>query len=132
MFNLLKIKWHKLDVYTFKQALEILGTVKNVLPIDASNVHIDYATFFEKWYKQPASGAIQKNLIFTFDNATIDNCVMTTKQSYNADVTSTQSIKKIDKNTPAWLRKLQILHKQQSFLAKPGLKPIKQVHLYTK
>ena len=64
MFNLLKIRWHKSDVYTFKQALEILGTVENVLPIDASNVHIDYATFFEKWYKQPASGMIQKNHIF--------------------------------------------------------------------
>ena len=103
MFNLLKIRWHKSNVYTFKQALKILGTFENILPIDALNVHIDYATFFEKWYKQPASGTIQKNHIFTFDNATIDNCVMTTKQSYNADVSSTQSIKKIDKNTPVWL-----------------------------
>ena len=132
MFNLLKIKWHKSNVYTFQQALEILGTVDNVLPIDASNVHIDYATFFEKWYKQPASGTIQKNHIFTFDSTNIHDCIMTTKWSFNADVTSTQSIKKIDKNTPAWLRKLEILHKQKSFLAKPGLKPIKQVHLYTK
>ena len=57
---------------------------------------------------------------------------MTTKQSHNSDVTSTQSIKKIDKNTPEYVRKLQILHKRKNFLPKPGLKPIKQVHLFTK
>jgi len=132
MFNLLKVQWHKSNVYTFNQALAILGAVENVLPIDASNIHIDYTSLFEKWYKQPASGTIQKNHIFTFDKATIKNCLLTTKQSYNSDVTTTQSIKKIDKNTSEWVRKLQILHKRKTFLPKPGLKPIKQVHLFTK
>ena len=94
MINLLKVQWHKINVYTFKQALEILGVVENVLPIDASNIHIDYASLFDKWYKQPASGTIHKNHIFSFNEATINNCIMTTKQSHNSDVTSTQSIKK--------------------------------------
>ena len=62
---------------------------------------------------------------------------MTTKRSYNAAVTSTQSIKTSDKkyqtiNLSSWLRKLDILYAQMVFLPKPGLKPLKQVHLYTK
>ena len=112
--------------------MEILRVVENVLPIDASNIHIDYTLLFDKWYKQPASGTIQKNHIFSFDEATINNCIMTTKQSHNSDVTSTQSIKKIHKNTPECVRKLEILHKRKTFLPKSGLKPIKQVHLFTK
>ena len=100
MFNLLKVKWHKSNIYTFKDALDILGTVDNVTTIDASNIHIDYATIFNRWYKQPVSGSIQKNHLFSFSKDTIKDCVMTTKRSFNAAVTSTQSIKKIDKTVP--------------------------------
>ena len=61
---------------------------------------------------------------------------MTTKRSYNAAVTSTQSIKTNNKqqgtNSSYWLQKLDMLYTQMAFLPKPGLKPIKQVHLYTK
>ena len=46
MFNLLKMKWHKSNVFTFKDALEILGTVDNVMTINASNIHIDYTALF--------------------------------------------------------------------------------------
>lgn len=132
MFNLLKAQWHKSNVYTFNQALHILASVENVETIDASNIHIDYTSLFDHWYKQPASGTIQKNHIFTFDKATIKNCVMTTKHSHNSEITSTQSIKKVNKNTPEWIRTLDILNRRMVFVPKPGLKPIKQVHLYTK
>ena len=115
-----------------KQALEVLDAVENVMPIDASNIHIDYGSLLEKWYKQPVAGTIQKNHIFSFEKQTIKNCIMTTKRSYNAAVTSTQSIKRRDKYPNDTLRKLDILYSQMKFLAKPGLKPIKQVHLYTK
>ena len=136
-FNILKIKWHPSNVYTFKQALAVLSEAENVHPIDASNIHIDYTSLFERWYKQPTSGTIQKNHIFTFQKDTIKDCIMTTKRSYNAAVTSTQSIKSSDKkyermNSSSWLRKLDILYARKVFLPKPGLKPIKQVHLYTK
>ena len=59
---------------------------------------------------------------------------MTTKRSYNAAVTSTQSIKTNNKqqgtNSSYWLQKLDMLYTQMAFLPKPGLKPIKQVHVY--
>ena len=64
MFNLLNFQWHKSNVYTFKQALEILGVVENVLPIDTSNTHIDYTSLSDKWYKQPASAQQKKSLLF--------------------------------------------------------------------
>ena len=132
MFNLLKAQWHKSNVYTFDQALDILAAVENVDTIDARDVHIDYTKLFDNWYKQPVSGTIQKNHIFSFDKATIKNCVMTTKQSHNSEVTSTQSIKKVKNNFPDWIRALDILNRGMNFVPKPGLKPIKQVHLYTK
>ena len=90
---MLKIKWHLSNVYTFQQALDVLGEAENVNPIDASNIHIDYSTLFEQWYKQPTSGTIKKEHIFSFHKGTIKDVIMTTKRSHNAAVTSTQSIK---------------------------------------
>ena len=57
---------------------------------------------------------------------------MTTKTSHNAAVTSTQSIKKSDKNILDNVQKLDVLWAKFAFLPKPGLKPTKQDHLYTK
>ena len=112
--------------------MEVLDAVENAIPIDASNIHIDYVSLFEKWYKQPVAGTIQKNHIFSFDKQTINNCIMTTKRTYNVAVTSTQSIKRTGKYQKESVRKLDILYLRTIFLQKPGLKLIKQVHLYTK
>ena len=100
MFNMLKIKWHKSNVYSMEQAIEVLNTAENVTAIEAGHIHIDYASLFDRWYKQPASGSIQKNHIFSFCSDTIKNVILTSKSSHIAAVTSTQSIKKIDKNVP--------------------------------
>ena len=40
-FNMLKIKWHPSNVYTFQQALDVLGEAENLNLIDSSNIHID-------------------------------------------------------------------------------------------
>ena len=132
MFNLLKIKWHKSNVCSMEQAIEVLNAVENVTAIEAEHIHVDYASLFDRWYKQPASGSIQKNHIFSFCSDTIKNVILTSKSSHIAAVTSTQSIKKIDKNVPDHVRKMDLLWAKVTFLPKPGLKPIKQVHLYTK
>ena len=132
MFNMLKIKWHKSNVYSMEQAIEVLNAAENVTAIEAGHIHVDYASLFDRWYKQPASGSIQKNHIFSFCSDTIKNVILTSKSSHIAAVTSTQSIKKIDKNVPDHVRKMDLLWAKVTFLPKPGLKPIKQVHLYTK
>ena len=46
MFNLLKIKWHNLNVCSLKQALDVLNTVESVNAIEASNIHLNYSTTF--------------------------------------------------------------------------------------
>lgn len=46
-FNMLKIQWHPSNVYTFQQALDVLGEANYVNPIDASNIHLDYSSLFE-------------------------------------------------------------------------------------
>ena len=132
MFNMLKIKWHKSNVYSMAQAIEVLNAAENVTAIEAGHIHVDYASLFNRWYKQPASGSNQKNHIFSFCSDTIKNVFLTSKSSHIAAVTSTQSIKKFDKNVPDHVRKMDLLWAKVTFLPKPGLKPIKQVHLYTK
>ena len=78
----------------------------------------------------------KESYLFISQEDTIKDCIMTTKRSFNAVVTSTQSIKVNNKkqgtNSSSWLQKLDILYAQMIFLPEPGLKPIKQVHLYTK
>ena len=65
MFNLLKLSWHKSNVYTFEQALQVLGSVENVHPIDASDIHVNYTEIFDGLYKKPEPGTIQKNTYST-------------------------------------------------------------------
>ena len=95
MFNLLKIKWHKSNVYSMEQAIEVLNAAENITTIEAEHIHVDYASLFGWWDKQPASGLIQKNHIFSFCSETIKNVILTSKSSHIAAVTSTQSIKKL-------------------------------------
>ena len=98
MFNLFKVKWHKSNVYSLKQAIDVLNAVENVTAIEAGHMHIDYTSLFDWWYKQPAS-------IFSFCSDTIKNVILTTKSSHIAAVTLTQSIKKL-------IRKYQIMYKR--------------------
>ena len=56
---------------------------------------------------------------------------MQTKQSYNVVVTSSQPLKKSKGVMPS-IRKILLLFPLLTPLPKPGFKPIKQVHLYTK
>ena len=133
MFNLLKISWRKSNIYCFSQALEVLNSVDDVTAIDAScNYHHDYDKTFKAFYKQPVSGTIQKNHIFSFKKDNMNNVIMFTKRSANAKVTSSQSLKKREKPFQSKIRQLRLLHATIDGLDPIGLKPIKQVHLYTK
>jgi len=131
MFNLLKHRWHKMQVYTYQQALESLAVNDDVTVIDSSNLHYDYAKFLNTIYKQPVTGTIKKNHRFMFRSDTMENVTMQTKQSDNVLVTSSQPLKKTKGIIPS-IRKLMLLFPILTPLPKPGFKPIKQVHLYTK
>ena len=123
---MLKIKWHPSNVYTFQQALDVLSKAENVHPIDVRNIHVDYTALFKQWYKQPTSGTIRKNHIFSFHKDTNKECITTTKRSYNIADTSKQSIKLIKSsnmkkyseymNWSSWVQKLDIVYTKMLFL----------------
>jgi len=62
----------------------------------------------------------------------MNNVIMSTKRSHNALVTSSQSLKKKLHEDKPYIRKLYLLYPNISSLPKPGLKPLKHVHLFTK
>ena len=61
----------------------------------------------------------------------MENVVIQTKQSYNVLVTSSQPLKKSKGIMPS-IRKILLLFPLLTPSTKPGFKPIKQFHLYTK
>ena len=131
MFNLLKIRWHRANVYTYQQSLEILNEIDQVTVIDASHLHFDYNTMLSKFYRQPVVGSISKNHVFQFEYNT-KNCLMTTKRSNNVVISSTQPLRYDPRSRKSLHRNLCLLYTVPTKLDGPGLKPIKHVHLYTK
>ena len=119
--------------YNFKQAIQVLDTIENVMPMNIYDIQTDYPSQFDKKkYKQSTSNTIHKNDIFTVNNNSNNcNCIMITKRSHNAAVMSTQSTKRIDKYIPECMHQLDILYSHLQYLSKPGLKPIKQVYICT-
>ena len=67
LFNLLKMRWRKRNVYTFADTLQILGDEDEcVKVIDASDVHYRWDEQLDKYCKKLVTGSIRKNHIFKF------------------------------------------------------------------
>ena len=132
MFNLLKVHWRQTNVYTYQQALDILGECEYVNVVDSTHLHVDYSQLLEKIYRQPVSGSIQKNHVFSFDAKLKEHVEMSSKVTNKALVTTTQVLKKKVKNLTEFHRQYLIRCWKPKSLDPVGLKPIKQVHLYTK
>ena len=95
MFNLLKIRWHKANVYTFQDSIAILNDQEQVNVIDATNIYFEYNDMLSKFYRQPATGTINKNHLLPFSHNNICRVIMITKRSHNAFVS--QCLKNIQK-----------------------------------
>lgn len=137
-FNCLKSKWHKENVYTYQQTLEVLGSADNVTVVDASDIHYDVEATMNKFYTNLASGSIVNNHIFKFNNKRRTKMELKSKTS-NADATTQiQSIRCDNKqNTGTIYNAIRSLHvkyayRQMKKLSPIGLKPIKQMDLYRK
>ena len=100
IFNLLKVKWHKSNVFSFNQALVMLCAVDNVTTIKASNAILIMLPFFTYGTKSLFLVASRRIVTFSFHKDTIKDSVMKTKRSYDTAVKSTKSIKLVDKNVP--------------------------------
>jgi hypothetical protein len=69
LFNQMKIRFHKRDVYSYKNLLEILGTQENVTIIDAKEeLFLDYGKFLDEHYNTFKAGTINKNHIIQCDD----------------------------------------------------------------
>jgi hypothetical protein len=69
LFNQMKIRFHKRDVYSYKNLLEIIRAQYNVTIIDATeDLLLDYRKFMDEQYNSFKAGTINKNHIFHCDD----------------------------------------------------------------
>ena len=98
-----------------------------------SEFHLDWEKIFDKLYKQPAAGTVTCNHIFRAES---DNLAqLTTERVNNVDV-KIQNLNKVKDNSKVEekaARTRVLCHGTPQVITPiPGLKPIKQVKLYTK
>ena len=133
MFKELKQKFHHKNVYTMSQLVTILGWSPLVHVIRApSELHYDWDTYFDRLYKRPATGTINKNHIFRADDS--QYALLTTERVKGVDVQK-QNLNKLKPTSTGATKagRTRILkYGKVEVIKAPGLKPIKQVELYQK
>ena len=66
LFNLLKIRYHKSNIYTMDMLVDVLNSTDDVTFIHASDSFFyDYDSMLNEFYKNFPSGTIQKNHYFS-------------------------------------------------------------------
>jgi hypothetical protein len=79
MFNQMKLRFHKQDIFTYKQALDALGKQDNVTMIEATEGMLNnYGALLDKYYNNFKTGTIRQNHVFCMSNQYPDlnmNCV---------------------------------------------------------
>ena len=133
MFKELKQKFHHKNVYTMNQLVTVLDYSPLVHVIRAPReLHYDWDTYFDKLYKRPAAGTINKNHIFRADDSQCTQ--LTTERIKGVDV-QTQNLNKLKPTSLGATKagRTRILkYGKVEVIKAPGLKPIKQVDLYQK
>ena len=132
MFNTMKRNYARRNVYTKEETYRILDLEDSVEVVPAGGKFMDWDSEFDQIYKRPKSGTISKNHYFSFEYYHIDDMLLTTKVSYNSNITSTQKLVKIKKGWSVIDRQNYLATMKPSPLKKPGLSDQKQVHLYSK
>ena len=132
MINTMKRNYARRNVYTKEETYRILDLEDSVKVVPAGGKFVDWDSEFDQIYKRPKSGTISKNHYFSFEYHHIDDMLLTTKVSYNSNITSTQKLIKIKKGWSIIDRQNYLGTMKPSPLKKPGLSDQKQVHLYSK
>jgi hypothetical protein len=130
MFNQMKLKYHKKDIFSWSQALETLNTKENVRIVDDQEAMFkDFGALLNKFYGSIKAGTVQKNHIFKVEH---------TDEKLNMQCAVHDGALFV--NQPM-LKRGQVLGKDHTAaidafvvaaLKPPGLRPIKQVELYKK
>ncbi len=127
LFNLLKIRYHKANVYTMDMLSEVCNAMNDIsFSHIANDVFFDYDAMLDMFYSNFKPGTIQVNHYFKVDCQT--PTVMHMKISIDADRYETYDHKKNnDVDRIIMMQQYRLLH-----LKAPGMKEIKQVELRKK
>lgn len=130
MFNQMKLRFHKQDIFTYKQALDALGKQDNVTMIDATEgMFKNYGALLDKYYNNFKTGTIRQNHVFCMSNQDPDlnmNCATHDGAKFVLQPMLKRGAKLSDE------RRKEIQDYVLETLKPPGLRPIKQVELYKK
>jgi len=149
MFNLLKLSYHNKDIFTYEQLYETLNTNQYVDVFKMLPCHFhDHRKWQDTVYKTPAGGEFNTTHVFSISapNYSIQGSnrqqVTTTtllKQDNNESIVrydnllpTTRSRKAQRMNPEERARKIANMEEELVQLVPTGLKPIKQVELYSK
>ena len=133
MFKELKQKFHHKNVYTMSQLVTVLDYSPLVHVIRAPReLHNDWDAYFDRLYKRPAAGTINRNHIFRADDSQCGQ--LTTERIKGVDVQK-QNLNKLKPTSTGASKagRTRILkYGKVEVIKAPGLKPIKRVELYKK
>jgi hypothetical protein len=131
LFNQMKIRFHKRDLYLYKNLLEIIGAQENVTIIDATeDFFLDYGKFLDEHYNSFKAGTINKNHIFQCDDYDATELNMKCKTHDGAEVVSQPMLKRGIERSGERLKAMATF--KMETLQPPGLRSIKQVELFKK
>jgi hypothetical protein len=130
MFNQMKLKYHKKDIFSWSQTLETLDTNEHVQIVYAQDpMSKDYGALLEKFFGSFNAGTIKKNNIFKVEHI---------NYRLNMKCATHDSAPFVNRHM---LKRGQVLGEYHTTdivafvvaaLKPPGLRPIKQVELYKK
>ena len=130
MFNLLKKRYHKSQIYSIKKLTSLLNELDNIFYYHVtSEVFFDYNRLLNTYYKNIPSGSVKKNHHFWVND---DKPTTMFTLTYHGDEEAhcesyDYCIRMNDR-----IIKLQEAINNKVPLKAPGMKPIKQVELWKK
>ena len=130
MFNLLKKRYHRSQIFSIGKLSSLLNEIDNVnYNHVTSEVFFDYLKLLDKFYKKFVAGSVKKNHWFWVDDSS--PTVMNTQSHHNDEdaerTTNNHLIRMQDR-----LNKMKEAFNNKQLLKAPGMKPIKQVELWKK
>ena len=137
MFNILKLRFRKQNVYTMEQLLQVLNkqdqvNALRVLPSD----FYDIDAFLNKFYRQFTTGTVHKSHIFSCDaeNGATKMKINVSKWELEDEPEVETEMKKLERNTDfGELTRGEALQQLKLVLLKePGIPEIKRCELYNK
>jgi hypothetical protein len=128
LFNLLKDHFHKQNVYSYPQLLDVLkGEHKTILETQEGEFQ-DWDAFLDRWYKQVPSGWIQVNHNFQVESGA--PTVMKFSVAEGKEVSSFDFKKKDSGRQEQRVAEMRAA--ARTVLPFPGIKEIKQAELFKK